>query len=110
VHFLLTDRPLLDLSDESADAIWSYDVFVHVNPVDARSYFREFRRVLRPGGTVVVHHPGPPPAGGQERTGHRSDLTDEMVLAFAKENDLAIVEQTREFVNEGDVLSVLRKP
>lgn len=97
------------MADGIVDAIWSYDVFVHINPIDARSYFCELRRVLKPGGRAVIHHPGPPPPGAQERPGTRSDLTDQMVLNFGRENDLELLAQTREFVNVGDVLSIFWK-
>ena len=109
IRFLLTARPQIAVPDSTVDAIWSYDVFVHINPVDTRSYFGEFRRVLKVGGHVVIHHPGAAPPDGQVRPGTRSDLTDEMVLAFARENDFALVDKTAEFVNPGDVLSVFRK-
>ena len=40
-----------------------FTVADNVNPTDARVYFREFRRVLKPGGRAVIHHSGPPPPG-----------------------------------------------
>jgi SAM-dependent methyltransferase len=110
VQFLLTEQAKIDVPDSMVDVIWSYDVFVHINPADTRAYFSEFGRVLKPGGHIVIHHPGAPAAEGHVRPGTRSDLTDDMVLAFARANGLEHIEQTREFVNPGDVLSVFRKP
>jgi SAM-dependent methyltransferase len=110
VQFLLTEEPKIDVADSTVDAIWSYDVFVHINQSDTRRYFREFARTLKSTGHAVIHHPGALPVDGHERPGTRSDLTDQMVLAFARENGLEVVEQTREFVNPGDILSVFRKP
>lgn len=98
----------IPLNKESLDAIWSYDVFVHVNPADASSYVEEIGRVLRPNGYAVLHHPG----GGSTRERalqHRSDLTAEMVKDFAEANDLEVVLRSQELVNDGDVLTVLRK-
>jgi SAM-dependent methyltransferase len=48
----------LDLSgveDESVDFAFSIDVFVHLDQEDIYGYLREFLRVLRPGGRVVLH-------------------------------------------------------
>jgi SAM-dependent methyltransferase len=39
--------------DQSMDLIWCRDVLVHVADLDA--VFREFRRVLRPGGAAVIY-------------------------------------------------------
>ena len=44
------------ISSTSIDGIWSFDVFVHINSDEFRSYIREFQRVLRDGGVVVIHH------------------------------------------------------
>lgn len=108
IEYLLADGGALAIPDASADAVWSYDVFVHINPVDAQRYFREFARILKPGARAVIHHPGAPLAG--DRAGAwRSDLTEPMVRAFCREHGLTILSQTREHVNEGDVLSVIVK-
>lgn len=98
----------IDLPRNTLDGIWSYDVFVHINPVDARGYLREFQRVLRPGAYAIIHHPGHTSTTQRSRD-HRSDLTDAMIDRFAQENDLEVVLQTTELVNVGDVLTVLRK-
>ena len=95
------------MEDGTVDAIWSYDVFVHINPQDARSYFQEFRRLLKPGGRAVIHHPGSAENPGRLRKGWRSDLTNEMVLGFVQEKSLRLISQTHELVNEGDVLTVI---
>src|SRR4051794_15921221 len=42
----------------SVDVVWSYDVFVHVNPEDTERYLEEIGRVLRVGGLAIVHHSG----------------------------------------------------
>ena len=38
------------IESNSVDAIWSFDVFVHVNKPQFNSYIAEFARVLRPDG------------------------------------------------------------
>jgi ubiquinone/menaquinone biosynthesis C-methylase UbiE len=109
VSCILGDGRTVPLASGSVDGIWSYDVFVHVNPTDAASYFCEFGRVLRPGAHAVIHHPGQ--SFGEDRIRqHRSDLTDRMVVEFARSNGLDVVLQTGALVNDGDVLTVLRKP
>jgi SAM-dependent methyltransferase len=40
-------------ADGSVDLIWCRDVLVHVE--DLNTVFREFRRVLRPGGHAVIY-------------------------------------------------------
>lgn len=44
----------LPAEDGSVDLVWCRDVLVHV--VDLAAAYREFRRVLRPGGTAVIYH------------------------------------------------------
>jgi ubiquinone/menaquinone biosynthesis C-methylase UbiE len=108
IEYLLGDGRTLRVADSSLDAIWSYDVFVHVNPVNARSYVREFARILRPGSRAVIHHPG-----SERHNPSRSDLTDAMMAAFCAEAGLDIVVQTSKFAlgtNRGDVLSLIQKP
>jgi SAM-dependent methyltransferase len=42
--------------DASLDFVWSFDSVVHMDPPVVRAYLREIGRVLRPGGSAVVHH------------------------------------------------------
>ena len=109
IVFKLGNGSTIDLTDASIDAVWSYDVFVHITPVDVRTYFRELRRILKRGGRAVIHHAGAPLAGGRERAGWRSDLTVQMVLRFANENGLRLLDQTQDLVNAGDYLSIFEK-
>ena len=108
IEYLLSDGRSIALPSAGADAIWSYDVFVHINPNDARGYFHEFVRVLKPGGRAVVHHPGEQSLNDREHA-WRSDLTAAMVTSFAEEAGLRVLSQTRGYVNAGDVLSVFEK-
>jgi SAM-dependent methyltransferase len=108
ISYVRGDGRTIPLREDSIDAVWSYDVFVHVNPADARSYIAEIGRVLRDGAYAVIHHPGQDPAAERAQK-HRSDLTDQMVIQFAEASGLEVVLKTRELVNEGDVLTVLRR-
>lgn len=109
VTYLLGTGRTIALPDNSVEGIWSYDVFVHVNPADTLSYFTEFCRVLKRGSFAVVHHPGR--IGTAERAReHRSDLTEGMVRRAARESGLEVVLQSSELVNVGDTLTVLQRP
>lgn len=55
----LSDGRSLPLEPEDGvDLVWSFDSFVHIAPADIRGYLQEMSRVLKPGGTVVIHHAG----------------------------------------------------
>jgi SAM-dependent methyltransferase len=43
-------------ADGSIDAVFSYDVFVHLSIWNIHLYLEEIARVLRPGGRAVLHH------------------------------------------------------
>lgn len=45
--------PPLDFPDARFDIIYAYSVFSHLAPPVALSWFRDFYRVLRPGGLVI---------------------------------------------------------
>ena len=59
VSYVVTDgRSLRGVADTSIDFIWSYDVFVHIEPRVIADYLAEMWRVLVPGGRAIVHHAG----------------------------------------------------
>lgn len=58
VSLHVTDGLEIPLPEASADAIFSTHVLQHFsNLTAAATYFREMRRVLVPGGTVMIHVP-----------------------------------------------------
>lgn len=85
---------LAPLADASIDAVWSFDVLVHVAPLDQASYLREIARVLAPGGVAVLHH-----ADGRNRgllpsrAGWRAPMSRELFVALARERGLLVEEQ-----------------
>lgn len=109
IEYLLGDGHTIAVRSSSVDAVWSFDVFVHINPLDARRYFVEVARILKPGGRAVVHHPGTH-GFAWRKARWRSDLTAGMVRAFVRECGLDLITQTGAYVNKGDVLSVIEKP
>ncbi|MEU3019480.1 MULTISPECIES: class I SAM-dependent methyltransferase [unclassified Nocardiopsis] len=46
--------------DASVSFVWSFDVFVHLDPDVVVGYLSEIARVMAPGATAVIHHAGKP--------------------------------------------------
>lgn len=66
VELHVVDSPVIPLGDGEADAVFSVHVLQHLDSFeDVRAYLAEARRVLRPGGTAMVHVTlsSSPPAG-----------------------------------------------
>jgi ubiquinone/menaquinone biosynthesis C-methylase UbiE len=56
VEFERVDGPRIPLADNEADAVFSCHVLQHLEtPAAVRAYLAEARRVLRAGGTLMVH-------------------------------------------------------
>ena len=89
VKFLTTQgNNLAGVNDQSIEALWSFDVFVHIDSRDAEGYVREFRRVLCPGAIGVVHHSKAPAQGGW-----RSNLTAEKFKELLGAQGFTVVDQ-----------------
>jgi SAM-dependent methyltransferase len=82
---------LAPVADASIEAVWSFDVLVHVAPTDQASYLGEIARVLAPGGIAVLHH-----ADGRNRgllpsrQGWRAPMSRELFAALARERGLQV--------------------
>ena len=100
------------LESGSIDRIWSYDVFVHINPTDIDAYLGEFRRVLRPGGVGVIHHSGGDYGSAANRAEFfRSYMDRDFFAHLVTKHGLELVEQDDRLPHlPGDVISVFRKP
>ncbi len=86
--FLLgSGRDLAPIPTGSIEAIWSYDVFVHINRAEVAAYVLEFQRVLRSGGVAVIHHG----AVGGSQGGWRSDLTGADLAAILAQSGLCVI-------------------
>jgi SAM-dependent methyltransferase len=91
--FQLTDgRTLASVAGGSAQFVWSYDSFVHIEPDITQGYLAEFARVLAPGGRCSIHHPGAPD-DRQRAVGGRSAVTRELFARFAEKSGLRILSQ-----------------
>lgn len=94
-HPYLRDRPVsfkaigdgvIPMEDESADRIVCFDSFHHV--ADQAAWLGEFYRVLKPGGRIAFHEPGPHHSGGD---GSQYEMRQHAVI----ENDI-VIESIRE--------------
>ena len=103
--------------DASIDAVWSFDVFVHVAPLDQAGYLTEIARVLRPGGIAAIHHADGRNRGAlPSRRGWRSPMSAGLFAALADERGLDVRRQIRSW-SEGrhdlsafaDVITVLER-
>jgi SAM-dependent methyltransferase len=107
----ILDGDLGFVPDEHLDAIWSYDVFVHINPSDTDHYLSQFPRILKPGGTAIIHHPGAYPSERARRTIFRSSIDGAFFAHLARRHGLELVYQSGDFAHvPWDLVSVLRKP
>lgn len=104
------------VEDASVDAIWSFDVFVHVAPLDQAGYLDEVARVLAPGGTAVIHHADGRNRGAlPSRAGWRSPMSAGLFAALAHERGLRVERQLHSWSGGrhdlgafADVITVLR--
>jgi SAM-dependent methyltransferase len=120
VEFVLSSGAAIPgIADSSVDAVWSFDVFVHVAPLDQASYLREIARVLAPGGVAIIHH-----ADGRNcgllpsRHGWRSPMSRDLFASLASSSELLVECQLDSWGPDGcfdlssyaDAITVLRAP
>jgi ubiquinone/menaquinone biosynthesis C-methylase UbiE len=93
-YVLSSGNDLPGIADRSIDAIWSFDVFVHVAPVDQAAYLSEVERVLTPGGVAVIHHADGRNRGDvPSRNGWRSPMSRKLFARLAAERGLVVETQ-----------------
>ncbi|HEY2181193.1 MAG TPA: class I SAM-dependent methyltransferase [Solirubrobacteraceae bacterium] len=118
-YVLSSGNHLPGVADSFVDAVWSFDVFVHVAPVDQAGYLSEIARVLAPGGVAVIHHADGRNLGDQpSRTGWRSPMSRHLFATLAAERGLAVEDQFDSWGADGrfdlsafhDAITVCRKP
>lgn len=88
----------------SIDALWSFDVFVHINRSEVEKYAEEFDRVLKPGAIAIIHHG----TVGGALGGWRSNLTQEAMLEILERHGFRILESVEEW-RDGDTAYDLRE-
>jgi SAM-dependent methyltransferase len=118
-YVLSSGSDLPGVADSSVDAIWSFDVWVHVAPVDQAAYLAEAARVLTPGGVAVIHHADGRNRGEQpSRSGWRSPMSQHLFATLADQRGLVIETQFDSWGPGGchdlsayhDAISVCRRP
>lgn len=88
----------------SIDALWSFDVFVHINRSEVEKYAEEFDRVLKPGAIAIIHHG----TVGGALGGWRSNLTQEAMMEILERHGFRILESVEEW-RDGDATYDLRE-
>lgn len=90
-YILSSGSDLSGVEDRSIDAVWSFDVFVHVEPRAQAAYLEEIARVLVPGGVAVIHHSDGRNRGRlPSRSGWRSPMSRNLFAALAVEQGLQV--------------------
>ncbi|MCU1238514.1 MAG: Methyltransferase type 11 [Candidatus Solibacter sp.] len=78
--------------DEKFDFVYSYAVFQHIPSRDVVfNYLREARRVLKTGGILRCQMNGLPPHAKQYDTWSGVRITEDEIVAFAREQDLQLL-------------------
>jgi SAM-dependent methyltransferase len=87
VEFMVTTGSALP--GVQVDAIWSFDVFVHIAPIDQDRYMAEFARVLKPGGVMAIHHADGRDLGAlTSQRGWRAPMSTTLFAAIAEQHGL----------------------
>ena len=113
-YFLTHNSSLAFIPDKAIDAVWSFDVFVHINPHDTDGYLAEFARVLAPGAVGVIHHP----KDGALHGGWRSGMTGQLFADLLEKHGLTLLTQIDSWGENGrftlsryrDCISVFTAP
>jgi ubiquinone/menaquinone biosynthesis C-methylase UbiE len=80
--------------DRSIDAVWSFDVFVHLAPQDQVGYLKEIARILVPGGVAVLHHADGRNRGElPSRSGWRSPMSRVLFATLVADHGLHVERQ-----------------
>jgi SAM-dependent methyltransferase len=88
---------LSSIESGSVDAVWSFDVFVHINKQQFKSYLIELQRVLKPGGIGLIQHG----STGGETGGWRSDVKTADVNELLRSNGLVVEYQAQSWDDNG---------
>jgi SAM-dependent methyltransferase len=117
VQCVVNDAHSIPLPDESLTFVYCWDAMVHFNAAELRKYFREFKRLLRPGGMTLVHHSnygarGGPPSPWTQNPGGRAYVSASDVEMICDQHGLTVVRQQVIDWSEPslDCLTLFRKP
>jgi len=111
IEYYLINKRLDFIEKESIDFVWSYDVFVHVNPSDVEKSIENISQILKPGGYAIIHHSGFYSDYKIKNVGWRTYLGHKPFAKFVTNNGMTIIEQNEILPHlPGDVISVFQKP
>jgi SAM-dependent methyltransferase len=117
-YVLSSGNDIPGVADASVDAVWSFDVFVHIAPGDQAAYLSEVARVLAAGGVAVIHHSDGRNRGLQpSRQGWRAPMSRGLFAALGAERGLRVESQFDSWGPDGrydlsgyaDAITVLRR-
>jgi len=114
VGYVVNDGRSLPFVENAFDAVWSFDVFVHIGESDTAAYVDAMMRVLKPGGRAVIHHPGDGGLHGHWRSGMSSERFAQLATHAGLHVDRQFDEWTFEGVKfdareTGDTITILSK-
>src|SRR2546422_11552860 len=111
VEYKLIETNIDFIPENSVDYVWSYDVFVHINPSDTKRYIKNFARVLKKGGIGIIHHAGGEYASdGKAKRAFRAKMTADTFSSFVEDSRMQVLEQNRVLVHmEGDIITVFQQ-
>jgi ubiquinone/menaquinone biosynthesis C-methylase UbiE len=111
IEFHLIKNNLDFIGNDSVDYVWSYDVFVHINPSDIEHYMQDFHRILKSGGCAIIHHSGVYANEKEARSGFRAHMTDKLFAHLITKHEMKLIEQNTSLVHKkGDIISIFTKP
>lgn len=101
------DSELDGVASDSIDFVFSFDVFVHIDPPDIASYLAHISRVLKPGGRAVIQYADKTKKAALENDSF-SDMDAGKMEGYARRHFRLEVHDTT-LVSHSNII-VLRKP
>jgi len=95
------------VDDGAVDLVFTFDVFVHVEPAGIARYLAEIERVLRPGGRAIVHYADKRKPIAAENAGF-SDMDRERMEALLAATGLTVLEHDDEVMFHSNVVVLER--
>jgi|APSaa5957512535_1039671.scaffolds.fasta_scaffold30090_2 ubiquinone/menaquinone biosynthesis C-methylase UbiE len=110
IEYRLIEGNLDFIGSDSIDYVWSYDVFVHINPTDIEKYIKDFQRILKPGGVAIIHHSGTFSDYTDKNKGWRAFIGGKQFAHMVEKYQMSLTEQNIQLVHlQGDIISIFTK-